>query len=70
MANIKYTDDNGDHTGTLTLKEYYQLAHGYNEDQAELASRYSDWNSTDYEPFKRAISKKYQTNVIKALITA
>lgn len=70
MANIKYTDKSGEHKGTLTLKEYYMLAFGYDEHTANqavgLLSR--GWHDTDYEPFKRAVSKKYSTEVESAIL--
>lgn len=63
MARIKYTDKTGEHTGTLNAWEYYGL------DKPQRVPYFS-WQNTDYEPFKKAVSKKYKTEVISAKIVA
>lgn len=67
MAKIKYTDESGEHSGTLTMAEYYIYAFGADLDPNERV-RYASWDNTDYEPFKRAVRKKYHTEVISAKI--
>ena len=59
MARIKYTDKQGEHTGTLSAWEYYGL------DKPQKVPYFS-WQNTDYEPFKRAIGNKYKTEVLEA----
>lgn len=61
MARIRYTDEAGEHTGTLSAWEYYGL------DEPQRVPYFS-WQNTDYEPFKRAVGKKYNTEVIDAKI--
>lgn len=63
MARIKYTDKTGEHTGTLSAWEYYGL------DEPQRVPYFS-WQNTDYEPFKKAVGKKYNTEVIDAKIVA
>lgn len=71
MARIKYIDENGEHTGVLTPAEYYI----YSYDRPELVLLkptdrvpYFSWQNTDYEPFKKAVNKKYNTTCEKAWI--
>lgn len=59
MAKIKYTDDKGEHTGTLAAWEYYGL------DEPQRIPYFS-WQNTDYEPFKKAVNRKYNTMCDKA----
>lgn len=59
MARIKYTDKTGEHTGTLNAWEYYEL------DEPQRVPYFS-WQNTDYEPFKRAVNKKYNTECERA----
>lgn len=59
MARIKYIDKDGEHNGTLTAWEYYGL------DEPQRIPYFS-WQNTDYEPFKRAVNKKYNTECISA----
>lgn len=59
MAKIKYIDKTGEHTGTLTAWEYYGL------DKAQRVPYFS-WQNTDYEPFKRAVERKYKTQCERA----
>lgn len=61
MARVRYIDKTGEHTGTLDAWEYY----GLDEPQSVP---YFSWQNTDYEPFKRAVSRKYNTEVIEAHI--
>lgn len=68
MATIKYTDKNGEHKGTLTMAEYCIYAFNANLNPHERVS-YMTWDDTDYEPFKRAVGKKYNTEVLNASIT-
>lgn len=71
MARIKYTDKTGEHIGTLTPAEYYIYSYT-GEGEVDLAPTdrvpFFSWQNTDYEPFKRAVGKKYNTEVIKASI--
>ena len=64
MARIKYTDENGVHVGSLTLGEYVHYG---------IDSRFPVnypvnmvWDNTEYELFKRAVNKKYNTTCEKA----
>lgn len=59
MAKIKYIDKTGEHTGTLTAWEYYGL------DKPQRVPYFS-WQNTDYEPFKRAVERKYKTQCERA----
>lgn len=59
MARIKYIDETGEHNGTLMAWEYYGLA----EPQQVP---YFSWQNTDYELFKKAVNKKYNTTCSKA----
>lgn len=61
MAKIRYIDEAGEHSGTLTAWEYYGL------DKPQKIP-YFKWSNTDYEPFKKAIDKKYKTTCTKAWI--
>lgn len=61
MARIKYIDDSGEHSGTLTAQEYYGVP-------SNTPIAYFKWQYTDYEPFKKAINKKYNTTCSKAWI--
>lgn len=72
MAKIKYIDEQGEHTGTLTGAEYFIYSAKDPESVAlEPTDRvpYFSWNNTDYEPFKRAVENKYRTTVTKTWIT-
>ena len=62
MATIKYTDKDGEHTGTLYAWEYYGL-------DEEQSLPYFSWDNTDYEPFKQAVNRKYNTTCKDAWIT-
>lgn len=69
MSKIKYIDETGEHTGTLTGAEYYiYSAEDPSKVMLEPNDRvpYFSWDNTDYEPFKRAVENKYKTNVTKA----
>ena len=68
MAQIKYTDKQGEHRGTLTMAEYYIYAYNADLNPTDRVP-YSSWDNTDYEPFKRAVGRKYNTEVINASIT-
>lgn len=65
MARIKYIDEQGEHTGTLTGAEYYIYAHNVDLDPTERVPYFS-WHNIDYEPFKRAVNNKYKTTCEKA----
>ena len=65
MAKIKYIDSKGEHTGTLLAWEYYNYAHGACFNKGDRVPYFS-WQNTDYEPFKRAVDKKYNTTCSKA----
>ena len=69
MASIKYTDEAGEHTGTLTLAEY--LIYGCGAVDLAPTDRvpYFSWDCTDYKPFKRAVDGKYKTTCKEAWIT-
>lgn len=64
MARIEYTDKNGKHKGTLTIGEYvhYGISDRFPIDYPTGMV----WDNTDYEPFKRAVGKKYNTEVLEA----
>lgn len=64
MARVKYIDKTGEHTGSLTLGEY--VHYGIDERFPVNNPTYMVWNNTEYEPFKRAINKKYNTECEKA----
>lgn len=67
MAVIKYVDKNGEHKGTLSPAEYY--IHAFNAElKASDKVPYFEWDNTDYVPFLRAVSKKYNTTADKAWI--
>lgn len=66
MAKIKYTDKSGEHIGTLTLGEY--VHYGINERFPINYPTGMTWDNTDYGPFKRAVGKKYNTEVLSAKI--
>lgn len=72
MAKIKYIDEQGEHTGTLTGAEYY-IYSAKNPESVGLKPHdhipHFNWNNTDYTPFKRAVENKYNTTVSKAWIT-
>lgn len=59
MARIKYIDETGEHVGTLNAWEYYML------DEPQSVPYFS-WQNTDYEPFKKAVNKKYNTTCERA----
>ena len=59
MARIKYIDETGEHVGTLMAWEYYMLDEPQN-------IPYFSWQNTDYEPFKKAVNKKYNTTCDRA----
>lgn len=65
MARIRYTDKTGEHAGTLTGAEYYIYAFGADLEPTERVPYFS-WHNTDYEPFKRAVNRKYNTEVLEA----
>lgn len=69
MARIKYIDKDGEHEGTLTLAEYYVYSTREGEKSPYKITDtipYFSWDDTDYEPFKRAVNKKYNTTCEKA----
>lgn len=72
MAKIKYIDETGEHTGTLTGAEYY-IYSAKDPESVVLKPTdrvpYFSWQHTDYEPFKRAVENKYKTTVTKTWIT-
>lgn len=71
MARIKYIDKQGEHKGTLTPAEYYIYSYdGQGEVLLEPGDRipHFSWDNTDYEPFKKAVNKKYNTTCEKAWI--
>ena len=59
MACIKYVDEQGEHNGTLEAWEYYGLPE-------KQRIPYFSWQNTDYEPFKKAVNKKYNTTCERA----
>ena len=59
MAKIKYIDETGEHSGTLSAWEYYGL------DEAQRVPYFS-WQNTDYKPFVEAVNRKYKTTCTKA----
>ena len=65
MARIKYTDATGEHAGSLMAWEYYNYAFGAIFEPGERVPYFS-WDNIDYEPFKRAVSVKYKTEVLSA----
>lgn len=67
MASIKYRDENGEHIGTLTLGEY--VHYGIDDRFPVNYPTGMRWDDTDYAPFKRAVGKKYNTEVLEASIT-
>lgn len=72
MAKIKYIDEQGEHTGTLTGAEYF-IYSATDTESVGLKPHdrvpYFNWDNTDYEPFKRAVENKYNTTVTKTWIT-
>ena len=64
MAAIKYTDEKGEHIGSLTLEDY--IHYGLGVIAPIHAPYHMTWNDTDYEPFKKAVNKKYSTTCEKA----
>lgn len=69
MARIKYINESGEHNGILTPAEYY--IYSYDGDGAVLLEPNDripcfSWHNTDYEPFKRAVNKKYNTTCERA----
>lgn len=68
MATIKYTDDAGEHTGTLTPAEYF-IYTGVKGLQPSDTIPYFDWDDTDYKPFLQAVNNKFNTTASKAWIT-
>lgn len=68
MAQIKYIDERGEHSGILTAAEYY-IYTGVKGLQPNDTIPYFSWDNTDYKPFLRAVSNKYNTSATKAWIT-
>lgn len=64
MARIKYINKEGEHVGALTLGEY--VHYGINDRFPINYPTGMAWNNTDYELFKRAVNKKYNTTCDRA----
>lgn len=70
MASIKYRTLGGSiNRGTLTLAEYLVYGCGANI-PLNTRVQHMNWDNTDYEPFKRAVEKKYGVQVLEASISA
>lgn len=64
MSKIKYVDEGGEHTGTLTLGEY--VHYGINDRFPVDYPVDMVWDNTEYDIFKRAVDSKYKTKVEEA----